>query len=294
MRIYIRSLLLCFFIASFIPSIVAEWGENGGSTWGTSSKTLKPVNLVLPKALKKIPDGIQRKFHGIADRPVKVYSIDLDSDGKDDYIVIGMADGEKQAKVTGLPDNINNEETSLVKYYFVDSGFNIRYKHDWFITYYGFDYLWFARLDSGPMLYLFDLEGDEDSSDYKLKMLDAKTWEPSMIAALGPVIKADSTGYKSSIFWGYPWDIRDLVVKKEKGKVLIYSTIYFPGKDDKALKDFDFDRNGEYGMCCVLFSGTPTQDSDCSDDYKRMSWHTIEELKKAAELYKKKYYKTRE
>lgn len=293
-RLEIRRLLLYFFIVLFIPTMVVAWGENGSSTWGTSSETLKPVNLVLPKALIKIPDGIQRKFHGIADRPVKVYSIDLDSDGKDDYIVIGMADGEKQPKLTGLPENINNEDTSLVKYYFVDFGFNIRYKHDWLPTYYGFDYLWFAKLGSGPMLYLFDLEGDEDNSDYKLKMLDAKTWEPVEIAVLSPLIKVEKGYDKNRIRWGYPWDIEDLMVKTEKGKVLIYSAIFFPGKDDEILKDSDFDKNDEYGMCFVLFRGTPTQYTDSSGDYKRMSWHTIEELQKAAEAYKKKYYENRE
>jgi len=37
----------------------------------------------------------------------------------------------------------------------------------------GFGFLWFAQLDSDPMLELFAMFGDEDYSDYRLQKLDA-------------------------------------------------------------------------------------------------------------------------
>ena len=44
--------------------------------------------------------------------------------------------------------------------------------------------------EDDPMLELFDLSGDEDYSDYKLLKFDPKTWTPSVVFEIQPLIKS--------------------------------------------------------------------------------------------------------
>ncbi len=50
------------------------------------------------------------------------------------------------------------------------------------------------------MLELFDLSGDEDYSDYKLLKFDPKTWTPSVVFEIQPLIKSLDKSHKG-IYW---------------------------------------------------------------------------------------------
>lgn len=87
----------------------------------------------------------------------RLFTIDLDQDGRDDSI----AESKKEWQTC-----------------FIKSDFTIKNCEEMNLTLSdGFSYQYFANLDGSETLYLLDLSGDEDTSDYSPKRFDQKTWK---------------------------------------------------------------------------------------------------------------------
>ena len=211
-----------FAIALFISS--SAFAEDLQPYWGSSTKALSG-NLKLAERILP-PKKIQEEF---PKHEMKVFSIDLDQDGKADYIITF---------------------DSIPKTCFVDSTFKIRSceargKGDGFVYYY------FAQLDNDPMLELFEFEGDEDYSDYKLVKLDPKTWKTSVLFNIKPWIITMQNQNKQ-VVWGYPWDIEDIAVKEKNDNILVPVNLTEMDFDIEMDTDFKKYRN-------IFFTGTPSQ-----------------------------------
>ena len=96
------------------------------------------------------------------------------------------------------------------------------------------------------MLELFRMEGMEDSSDYSIQKLDPKTWKRKDVARFVPLIRTSEKDPRMT-FWGYPWDVRDLILDTSKEVRLLVSA-------PECFSD-----EGAASQIGVFFSGIPTQ-----------------------------------
>lgn len=190
--------------------------------WGDSKK---PINgSQVAKLLSNYPVKISDLF---TNKKIHVYSIDLDSDGANDFII---------------------HEDSAFKTCFAKSDFSIigceklGYGD-------GFRYYWFVNIDGDPILELISLAGDDDSSDYYIYKFDKKTWKMHKRIKIAPVIFSKSKQYRG-IYWGYPWDITGLMTSNSDGRTRIFCCI-------SELKEESEDYSGK--ILFVAFEGMPTQ-----------------------------------
>ncbi len=235
--------VLSIFFASQAKSAQNQevWGSSGAKPQGNLKQALrvaeapKPITALFPK------------------KAIRVFSIDLNSDSKQDYIVT------------------MDRQTCYVDSSFKKKGCEKRFIQGGFVHYY------FAQLDEDPMLELFEFLGDEDMSDYKLLKLDATSWVPRKILEFDPYLKAAATdSAHRGIYWGYPWDITDLPVKKEGSSLLIQALTAPPEKPAPG------DSSSSVG---ILFDGVPTQggkQGDHDEKASRFKWVSLKDLTAAA------------
>ncbi len=76
-----RVLIIAAAIFGFAPAGTSTQNEQ---FWGSSTKQLKG-NLKVAERVANVPEKIAKQF---SNKSVRVFSIDLDSDGKPDYIVV--------------------------------------------------------------------------------------------------------------------------------------------------------------------------------------------------------------
>lgn len=197
--------------------------------WGMQARCNARGHLRVARRLDRVPDAIAKRFTG---RPLRVFEIDVDSDGRPDHVV-----------EEGPPS------PESFRWCFVDSAGRVRHCANGGGD--GFVYRWFAQLDGDRMLELFSMQGDEDYSDYRIQKLDPETWAPRDLVRIDPVLLGDH----GKSFWGYPWDVSDLVLERRGGKILLRAAP--PGLLRRNLEEAEDEGPARV---VVLFTGTPTQE----------------------------------
>jgi hypothetical protein len=239
----LRVLIIAAAIFGFAPAGAFAQNEQ---FWGSSTERLKG-NLKVAERVPNVPEKIAKQF---SNKSVRVFSIDLDSDGKPDYIVV--VDKEFQTC-------------------YFDSSFSKRHCEKRGVGD-GFSYYYFVQLDDDPMLELFDLSGDEDYDDYKLLKFDPKTWTPSVVFEIQPLIKSLDKSHKG-IYWGYPWDITDIPLQRAGSNFQIKVT-FTEGPNSNSA---DEEPRGPK----ILFEGIPTQ-GDAVGPYtaieQKFQWKSLRQI----------------
>ncbi len=220
MRIFYVLIWLCVFSINQLGA--AESDKKDNIYWGDAKKPI--AGALAAKLLSTYPKKI-KDLHG--NKKIDVYSIDLDTDGKNDFII---------------------RERDAFKTCFAKSDFsiisceNLGYGD-------GFRYYWFVNIDSDPMLELISLIGDDDYSDYNIYKFDRKTWKMNKRIKIAPVIFSKAKNYRG-IYWGYPWDITKLITSRTSGTIRIFSCISdLKNNDEGDVRNILF----------VAFEGIPTQ-----------------------------------
>ncbi len=242
-------IIYAYFLASFFfinLSIAAE--SINTPYWGDAKISIRGAQAAQTQV--NYPSKIKDLF---ANKKIHVFSIDLDKNGKNDFII---------------------HEDGAFKTCFAKSDLSIIGCEKLGIGD-GFRYYWFVNMDGDPMLELISLEGDEDSSDYYIYRFDKKTWKMSKRIKIAPVIFSKSKRYKG-IYWGYPWDITALITSNSTGPARIFACI-------SDLKDID---EVNHEILFVAFEGIPTQgDSAGSFNYlkKKFKFMNLNDLKQRYE-----------
>ncbi|MBT30569.1 MAG: hypothetical protein CMO01_12995 [Thalassobius sp.] len=202
--------------------------------------------LVIPPELTEMINGeIKSSF-----------SIDFTGDGKVDYLVTAASEGK-----------LNDE----VKEYWITSSFELFREKKKFNA--DIEYYHFVNLDQDPEPEIFSAIGYEDGIDYGFFDLNIKLGTEELIFYFNPVIIENDKYY-----WGYPWDIGDLIIKKNSEGILIQSSV-----DHHIIRDgnITFPSNQPH-FPVIFFSGNHTQPYEVTE-IKSMNWLTIEELKREAQ-----------
>ena len=118
----------------------------------------------------------------------------------------------------------------------------------------GFNYYWFAQLDETPTLELFLMSGWDDGSNFRLYRFHATTWTSERLFGVNPGLRSAVSPTDRLLYWGYPWDVHDLVVEKPR-KILGASEL-------RPLGEWDCDSNSNLDMLVspvIVFTGVSTQ-----------------------------------
>jgi hypothetical protein len=205
---------------------VGDAGANRHNFWGSAST--EPEYGIKVATRWASPTGpLVKKFPATKYR---LYTIDIDQDGKDDYIAESKTEG---------------------KTCFIKSDFTIQNCEDMNLALAdGFSYQYFVNLDPSEMLYRLDLNGDEDTDDYSLEQFDKRTWKLQELFKVHPLVNSHSRE-RSGIYWGYPWDIHGLPTKIDNGIIKIEATLDYHSFDTPYGK-------ADPGVV-ILFDGVATQ-----------------------------------
>lgn len=206
----------------------------------------KPV-VIIPNA--KIKSIVKNEI-------ISTLSADFTGDGKMDFICCVK---------------LNNNKSEEIKEFWLDSEYRVLKILN--KTPYDYDFYWFLNLDNDPDLEIFHAFGYSDGIDYAFYKQNLKG-EDKLIFYFNPVI-IDSTDSIHK-YWGYPWDISDIQIKKINTKVNVLCSV-----------DHDIKRSGEITysenqilMPVIFFVGKSSQKNSKVEEIRNEKWADLEELQK--------------
>jgi len=135
----------------------------------------------------------------------------------------------------------------------------------------GIEYFNFINLDSDPEPEVYTAFGYEDGIDYALYDLDLTEGTVNLLFFLNPIIMEGNT-----YFWGYSWDIKNMLVKNVDGEVKVLSST-----DHDIMRDGVLIPDEQSILPCVFFDGTSTQPNIKIEEIRNINWSTIEEIIKS-------------
>jgi len=141
-----------------------------------------------------------------------------------------------------------------------------------------YDFFWFVNIDSDPEPEIFSATGYSDGIDYCFIDQDLATGKNSILFYFNPMIL--NSDYK---YWGYPWDIKDLLVKLVNGQLKVKCSL-----DHKIERDGEITRPGSQSQFPVIcFTGKSTQPHSNIGQINKFEWLTITELMKRIDINEK-------
>ena len=197
----------------------------------------------------KNPTELTNIFSGLDFQTILV---DFNGDGLKDYICQPDYKTESIDPHTEIWINSNFEKVKSIEKYWMD-----------------YDFFWFVNIDSDPEPEIFSATGYSDGIDYCFIDQNFKTGKDSILFYFNPVIlDTDKT------YWGYPWDIKNLILKLENGEIKI-----------KCSLDHNIERDGEITIPdsqsqfpVICFTGKSTQPNINVGQINGFEWLTITEI----------------
>ncbi len=201
--------------------------------------------------LKQIPPDLKNFIKG---KIIRTFSVDFNGDRKLDFIC-QYTPTTKTENEDFLEAWITSDKKLLktVKKYSMD-----------------FDFIWFVNLDSDPEPEICSATGYEDGIDYAFYDQDLKNEKVNLLFYFNPVIVENGKYY-----WGYPWDIKGLILSADN------TDVYLQSSDDN-----DIERDGNITINdmtkkipAIFFNGHSTQPNIKVGEIRNIKWTTLNELK---------------
>lgn len=132
----------------------------------------------------------------------------------------------------------------------------------------------FINLDNDIEPEIFEVEVFEDGADYVILDQDLKTGSDKIIIYYNPILIENNNYY-----WGYPWDVTNIIHKKEDGKVKLYCSL-----DHKITREGneEIDPKNQKQLPVIFFNGIHTQETDL-EEISNPKWLSLEEIIKLIE-----------
>ena len=189
----------------------------------------------------------------VASEIERTIKVDFTGDGQQDYIC-----------QTAFKEN----QEPIVIEYWISSDFKIITKKQIWIDEYS--YYRFVNIDSDPEPELFSASGYPEGIDYCFIDLDLKKGTEDTLFYFNPVIIENG-----EMYWGYPWDITDIIIRNEKNRIELSTSI-----------DHKIERDGEITIPknqtifpAIFFQGHSTQPNVQVGEIKEIEWMNIDEIK---------------
>jgi len=189
----------------------------------------------------------------VASEIEKTIMVDFTGDGQKDYIC-----------QTAFKEN----QEPVIFEYWISSDFKIIIKKQKWIDEYSF--YRFVNIDSDPEPELFSASGFPEGIDYCFIDLDLNNGTEDTLFYFNPVIIEND-----EMYWGYPWDISDIIIRNEKNIIELKTSI-----------DHKIERDGEITIPqnqtifpAIFFKGHSTQPRVQVGEIKKIEWMNTEEIK---------------
>ncbi|MFY0687578.1 MAG: hypothetical protein JXQ90_10465 [Cyclobacteriaceae bacterium] len=203
------------------------------------------------ETLEMVPSSIANK---VAEEVSMVRSIDLNGNGKRDYIV--------------TTTTVDDRNYRFFEYWILDN-LVVIWKKERYNT--GEYFRRFLNLDDDPELEMLLAFGYEDGMDYAFYNFDFDNRTEELIFYFYPAIIENE-----AIYWGYTWDISDIYISDENDRIKILSSVHSNiGNDELGIDPLP---ENQSLMPVIFFGGHSTQPNDMSEKVGRRSWFTLEEL----------------
>ena len=251
MKKIISHCILCLCIFAIISC-----GNSNSSLINQNQEVKESIDIIKNgfckiDTLKQIPNNLQVLING---KIIRVLKVDFNGDHKSDFIC--------QYKSFA-----NSENTDFIEAW-ITSDYKIfktekKYSMD-------FDFIWFVNLDNDSEPEIFSATGYEDGIDYAFYDQNLKTGNNSLLFYFNPVIIEDGKNY-----WGYPWDIKDIILKRDSTNIYIKSSI-----DNVIERDGNLtidDTNKQFPV--IFFTGHSTQPNIKVEGIRNIKWMPLVELK---------------
>ena len=196
---------------------------------------------------------------------LKCECVDLDGDGAQDFIVLGK------------PESASRGSDYLGRESWIASEGRIILRQDRWLSDYAFR--WFVNLDDDPVPEIISAYGFSDGIDYTIQRIDVQAGKLSDVFHFEPVL-IDTDGRK---YHGYPWDVKDIHVRREGGRIDILAGIrervppQLQEDDDNAGMSADQRR-----IPRILFIGESTQPDIARLTDFDTAWYSLEVLRQLA------------
>lgn len=196
--------------------------------------------------------------NSIPDKIIKAEAVDFNGDGKQDYLVI-------------VEDKSDAKPLTYELWY--TSSFKLvkrvpKYESD-------YDRKWFINLDDDPEPEIVSASGFEDGIDYSIYDQNLVKGTDVLLFRFNPVL-IDTSNTQKEYYWGYPWDVTNIMVKAEGGSVRIRCSL-----------NHDIERYGaidiptwQKKLPAIFFVGKTTQPDIEVGTIRNIEWLTLGEIEK--------------
>lgn len=136
------------------------------------------------------------------------------------------------------------------------------------------NYFWLINLDSDPEPEIYVAVGFEDGIDYAIYDIDTSTKTINLMFHFSPVILSKKNNL--NCYWGYPWDVRGVVVDPKNETLLHCSTI------DSLTRDgvITYPKN-QSRIPIIFLDGKNDENEHSIGDFPNREWKTLHKLRKA-------------
>ena len=208
-------------------------------------------NMKSPKKIKT-PIKIKKLVKG---KIAETRTIDFDGDKKLDYIVFV---NDKSKGEIGTKFWINSK-SKVVK------------RQVW--NYADADFLWFINLDGDSIPEIISAWGYEDGIDYSIYKQNFNGQDDTLLLVFNPVIIDFSR--KKKTYWGYPWDISDVLAKSKGNNFELFCSF------NHKIETYGDNSNvpeSQKRVPVIFFSGKTTQPQSTVEKVETKKWLNIREI----------------
>lgn len=198
--------------------------------------------------LEKFPNELNILIKGDI---INIFQVDFNGDKKPDFIC--------NYKPTSKVDNADYLQDWITSDKIV-----VKTKKKYAMT---FDYFWFVNLDNDIEPEFFSATGYEDGIDYAVFDQNISSGKDKLLFYLNPVIIENG-----EYFWGYAWDIEDVILKSDAGNIYLKSAFSNDIKRDITTPDSIF------SMPIIFFNGHSTQPDIKVDGIQNVKWTKLDEI----------------
>jgi|GEM_PF-1047516 len=160
----------------------------------------------------KIPEEIKTPLFliNLFKEVEKTLAIDFNGDSKADYLCY------TKKKTTNGYTLVEN---------WVDSSLKIVRQKE---NYFEYDYKWFIDLDNDKIPEIIKAQGESEGIDYGVYKLNFSEINDNILFYFNPVIE-----YENKFYWGYPWEIKDIILNNTLIKCSLDNNILRDGEITK-------------------------------------------------------------
>jgi len=210
-------------------------------TFGQGFNSMDTINA--PAVLsEKIPENIKTTF-----------LVDFTGDGIQDYIC--------------QTDFLSKTEPYYIEYW-ITSEFEIKKKKTKYLE--EFNFFWLVNIDDDPEPEIFSASGWSEGIDYCFINQNLDIGEDSILFYFNPIIIENNNDY-----WGYPWDIHNLLIKQENNKIKLLCSMNHDIQSDGEITIPDW----QTIFPVICFSGHSNQQNIKVEEIRELKWTNINEIK---------------